>query len=214
MIKISPSILGADFTNLGNEVNQVEEAGAEFLHIDIMDGHFVPNITFGPDQIKQLKDKTNLPLDVHLMIDRVDEYIPRFAPFSDIITVHAESVIHLQRSLALIKSYGIKCGVALNPSTPLTALEYVLDDIDMVLIMTVNPGFGGGKFVPVCMEKIFQARKMVGDRDIMIEIDGGVNLSNAKECAQSGADVFVVGSYAFNGNVKENIKKLRECVIS
>ncbi|SHI04389.1 ribulose-phosphate 3-epimerase [Sporanaerobacter acetigenes] len=197
MAKISPSILSADFSNLKEEIGKVEEGGADFIHLDVMDGIFVPNITFGPPVIKKIKAVTEVPFDVHLMIDRPERYIEDFiVAGADIITVHAESTTHLHRTIQYIKSYDKKVGVALNPSTSLESIEYVLEDIDMVLIMTVNPGFGGQSFIPAMKRKIQRLRKTIDDNnlDIKIEVDGGVKLDNAKEIIDLGVDILVVGS--------------------
>lgn len=211
MLKIAPSLLSADFTDLAKDIKILEEAEADMLHIDIMDGHFVPNITFGPDQIKQLRKLTSMCFDVHLMISEPDKYIPQFAEAgSDIITVHAETSEHLNRTIQLIKSFSVKAGVSFNPATPLNSLDYILDDIDLILIMSVNPGYGGQKFIPASLNKIKDAAKIIGSRDIMLEVDGGINLSTASEVVEAGANVLVAGSYTFNGNVYENIRKLRE----
>jgi len=211
MVKLSPSIFGADFGNLEAQIKAVEEQKVEMLHIDVMDGNFVPNIAFGPDQIAMLRPKTDLYFDVHMMVREPDRYIERMVKAgAQMITVHAEATTHLHRSLMLIKSFGVDCGVVLNPATPIDVLKYVLDDIDMVLIMTVNPGGGGGKFIPATIEKVRELKEMIGDRDIDIEVDGGVNPKNAKTLVDAGANVLVAGSFAFTGDVKKNLTDLRE----
>ncbi len=210
MVKIAPSILSADFTNLQNDIRLLEDSEADMLHIDIMDGHFVPNITFGPDQLRQIRKITDLYLDVHLMINDPEKYIEAFVDAgSNMITVHAEAAHHLQRLLQTIKGFGVAAGVSLNPATPLCTLDYVLDDIDLILIMSVNPGYGGQKFIPVSGEKIRQTKKMIADRPILLEVDGGINLETAHLAVNAGADILVAGSYTFNGDVKENIHKLK-----
>ena len=210
MVKIAPSILSADFTNLQKDIRLLEDSQADMLHIDIMDGHFVPNITFGPDQLKQIRKITGLYLDVHLMINDPEKYIAAFVDAgSNMITVHAEAAHHLQRLLQTIKGSGVAAGVSLNPATPLCSLDYVLDDIDLILIMSVNPGYGGQKFIPVSEQKIRQAKKMIDDRPILLEVDGGINLETAHLAVNAGADILVAGSYTFNGNVRENIQKLK-----
>ncbi|MCT4660371.1 MAG: ribulose-phosphate 3-epimerase, partial [Tissierellales bacterium] len=200
MAKIAPSILSADFSCLGEEVKRIDLAGADLVHIDVMDGQFVPNITFGPPVIKSLRKVTELPFDVHLMIESPERYIEDFVKAgADYITVHAESTTHLHRTLQLIKSFGIKAGVVLNPATSLDVLEYVLEEVDMVLIMTVNPGFGGQSFIDSTKEKIKRLRKIIDERDLPIEIqvDGGVKLNNIAEIAECGADIFVAGSAVY-----------------
>ncbi|WP_458413940.1 ribulose-phosphate 3-epimerase [Schinkia sp. CFF1] len=207
MIKIAPSILSADFANLGNEIKDVENGGADYIHVDVMDGHFVPNITIGPLIVNAIRPTTSLPLDVHLMIENPDLYIPEFAKAgADIITVHVEACRHLHRTVHLIKDHGAKAGVVLNPATPVNMIEHILPDIDMVLFMTVNPGFGGQKFIPSVLPKIKAAAKMIKDRglDVEIEVDGGVNPETAKLCIEAGANVLVAGSAVFN---KEDRKK-------
>ena len=197
---ISPSILSADFSRLGDEIRAVVAAGADYIHIDVMDGHFVPNITIGPPIVEAARRVTGVPLDVHLMIENADAYIDAFAEAgSTILTVHAETGYHLQRTLRAIRDRGMKPGVSLNPATPLSAIECVLDDVDMILIMTVNPGFGGQQFIPAMLRKIRRLRDMLDslDRDIAIEVDGGIVVDNIKEVCAAGADIFVSGSGIF-----------------
>ncbi|WP_050181492.1 ribulose-phosphate 3-epimerase [Domibacillus robiginosus] len=201
MIKIAPSILSADFAQLGKEIKDVEAGGADYIHVDVMDGHFVPNITIGPLIVEAIRPVTDLPLDVHLMISNPDQYIETFAKAgADIITVHAEACPHLHRTIQLIRSYGIKAGVVLNPSTPADVLEYVISDIDMVLLMTVNPGFGGQSFIEAVVPKIRRVREMIikAGVSVDIEIDGGVNTETARVCAEAGANVLVAGSAIYN----------------
>lgn len=212
MIKIAPSILSADFANLEKEIKELESLKADMLHLDMMDGQFVPNITFGPDQIKMLRNKTNMVFDAHMMIQDPDRFIHRIAQAgANIITIHQEATLHLHRSIQLIKNEGIKVGVSLNPATPIETLKYVLDDIDMILLMTVNPGFGGQKFIPAMLEKIADTRKMIGKRPIDLQVDGGVNDITAKQCIEAGANILVAGSYIFKGDKAENIEKLQGC---
>lgn len=200
MKKIAPSILSADFSRLGEEIRALEAAGADYVHVDVMDGHFVPNITIGPLVVEAARRVTTLPLDVHLMIENPDRFIPDFAAAgADIIVVHAESVNHLHRTVQLIKSLGKRAGVSLNPATPLNVLEYVLDDLDLVLLMTVNPGFGGQSFIEACLPKIHSLRAMLDRRgsEAELEVDGGVKISNIARISHAGADVFVAGSAVF-----------------
>ncbi|MGV8854002.1 MAG: ribulose-phosphate 3-epimerase [Devosia sp.] len=200
-IRIAPSILSADFSRLGEEVAAIDAAGADYIHVDIMDGHFVPNISFGPLVMASIRKFTRLPFDVHLMIAPVDFYIPAFAKAgADIITVHAEAGPHLHRSLQAIRAEGKKAGVALNPATPVSALAHVLDDIDLLLVMSVNPGFGGQSFIPETLNKLRQARALIGDRPIDLEVDGGISPDNARAVAEAGANVFVAGSSVYGGN--------------
>lgn len=200
MKKIAPSILSADFSRLGEEIRAVEAGGADYIHVDVMDGNFVPNITIGPLVVEAARKVTNLPLDVHLMIENPELYIPDFAKAgADIIVIHAEATVHLHRALQLIKSFGKKAGVSLNPATSLSTLEYVLGDLDLVLLMTVNPGFGGQSFIDACIPKIQSLRGML-DRlglETELEVDGGVKIDNIDRISHAGADVFVAGSAVF-----------------
>ena len=214
MIKLAPSILSADFARLLEDVKKVEKAGCEYLHIDVMDGHFVPNITLGPGIVKSLRKDVNMVFDAHLMIENPDNYIKEFADAGcDIIVVHQEACTHLHRTIQNIKSHGIKAGVALNPATPIETIKYVLQDVDMVLLMSVNPGFGGQSYIPVVTEKIKELKALIDkmNLDIDIEVDGGVKPSNIAEVVNAGANVIGAGSAIFNaGNIDEAVKSLRE----
>jgi len=213
MKKIAPSILSADFSKLGEEILAVEAAGADWIHIDVMDGRFVPNITIGPGPVKLLRKITTLPFDVHLMIENPERYIDSFADAgSNVITVHVEAARHLHRIIAQIKERGVKAGVSLNPSTPLVQVEPILGDVDVLLIMTVNPGFGGQKFIPQSLLKIRKARELVNSTapGVAIEVDGGVTIDNLKSIAEAGADIFVAGASVFGrGNYKETIGAMK-----
>ncbi|MFC1867018.1 ribulose-phosphate 3-epimerase [Thermodesulfobacteriota bacterium] len=217
MGKIAPSILSADFTKLGTEVRDVEKAGADYIHIDVMDGHFVPNITIGPLIVKAVKSVTELPLDVHLMISNPDQFVTEFSQAgADIITVHSEAVNHLHRSVQLIRKEGVSPAVSLNPATPLQVIEYVLDDLDMVLIMTVNPGFGGQEFIPEVVPKIEQLREMIDKRglEVKIEVDGGIGPETINLVSSAGADIFVAGSAIFySEDYAETIRVMKERMV-
>lgn len=200
-IRIAPSILSADFARLGAEVEAIAQAGADYIHVDVMDGHFVPNITFGAQVMASVRKLTALPFDVHLMIAPADPYIPGFAKAgADIITVHAEAGPHLHRSIQLIKAEGKKAGVAINPATPVSVLEHIIADVDLVLVMSVNPGFGGQSFIPESLNKLRQAHALIGNRPIDLEVDGGITPDNARAVADAGANVFVAGSSVYGGN--------------
>ncbi|WP_042348970.1 ribulose-phosphate 3-epimerase [Bacillus massiliigorillae] len=213
MVKIAPSILSADFAKLGEEIKDVELGGADYIHVDVMDGHFVPNITIGPLIVEAIRPITKLPLDVHLMIENPDSYIEAFANAgADYITVHVEACKHLHRTISLIKSLGVKAGVVLNPATPVSTIQHVIKDIDMVLLMSVNPGFGGQSFIPEVLPKIRSVKEMADQFNptLEIEIDGGVNAETAKLCVEAGANVLVAGSAVYNqADRKKAIEAIR-----
>ncbi len=214
MAKIAPSVLSADFSKLGEEIKKIEEGGADYVHLDVMDGHYVPNITFGPPIIRDIRKITKLPFDVHLMIDKPEKFIREFAEAgSDIITVHAEATTHLHRTIQEIKSLGKKAGVSLNPATPLDVLDYIIEDLDLILIMSVNPGFGGQSFIPAIMDKLRETREIIDKKnpDIILQVDGGIKLDNAKEVLDAGADLLVVGSDIFgHEDIVSRTKKFKE----
>lgn len=212
MIKIAPSILSANFSKLGEEIKDVEQGGADYIHIDVMDGHFVPNITIGPLIVEAVRPVTDLPLDVHLMIENPDLYIPQFAKAgADILSVHVEACRHLHRTIHLIKEHGVKAGVVLNPATPVQLIEPILAEIDLVLLMTVNPGFGGQSFIDSVLPKIEEISNLVkkNNLNVEIEVDGGVNPETAKKCIAAGANVLVAGSAVYN---QEDRKKAIEAI--
>jgi ribulose-phosphate 3-epimerase len=201
MVKIAPSILSADFARLAEEIRDVEQGGADYIHVDVMDGHFVPNITIGPLVVEAIRPVTKLPLDVHLMIEQPDRYIPAFAKAgADYLSVHVEACPHLHRTIHLIKEHGVKAGVVLNPHTPVEMIQHMIDDVDLVLLMTVNPGFGGQKFIPSVLPKIRQVAQLVKERGrlVEIEVDGGINAATARLCIEAGANVLVAGSAIYN----------------
>ncbi len=216
MVKLAPSILSADFSKLLEDVKKVEEAGVEYLHIDIMDGHFVPNISFGPIVMKSLKGKTDLVMDVHLMIENPDQYIESFVDAgADIIVVHEEACRHLHRTIQNIKSHGVKAGVSLNPATSLSTIEEILPELDMVLIMSVNPGFGGQSFIEASVDKIKRLKKMIDDRglEIDIQVDGGIKATNVRTVVDAGANVIVAGSAIFaQPDVHKAVADFREAI--
>ncbi len=216
MVKIAPSILSANFLKLGEEIKAAEAAGADMLHIDIMDGHFVPNITIGPSIVKSIRKITSLPLDVHLMIEEPDKYLRDFIKAgADYLTVHYEASVHLHRTVQRIKESGVKAGVSLNPATPIWSLEHILPDTDLVLLMSVNPGFGGQDFIPQIIDKIKTFKNLLREKgfQILIEVDGGVKLENAADIISAGADILVMGSAFFNSkNYGTIIKQFREIV--
>ena len=214
-VRIAPSILAADFARLGEEVRAIEKAGADFIHVDVMDGHFVPNITVGPAVVQALRPHSKLPFDVHLMISPVDAYVPEFAAAgADIITVHPEAGPHLHRTIELVKSLGKQAGVALNPATPAEAVRHVLGEVDLVLVMSVNPGFGGQRFIAEQLDKVRSLKRMIEEsgRTIALEIDGGINEETAARAVAAGADVLVAGTAVFSGGdnrYSDNIRRLR-----
>ena len=211
MIRLAPSILSADFSRLGDSVAMIERAGAHLIHVDVMDGHFVPNISFGAAVMKSLSGKTTLPFDVHLMIEDPDRYLEDFVTEqTEYITVHQEARVHLNRTIQHIKSMGVKAGVALNPATSLSTLDFSIEDADMVLVMSVNPGFGGQKFIPSAIEKVKELRtlKMERNPQLKIEIDGGINLDNVKTVTDAGVEIVVAGSSVFGaGDVERNVRE-------
>jgi ribulose-phosphate 3-epimerase len=217
MIKIAPSLLSADFANLKEEIKKVEKGGADYLHLDVMDGMFVPNITFGAPVIKKLRKVTELPFDVHLMIEKPERFIKDFVDAgANIITVHQEATTHLHRTIQEIKSHGVKAGVSLNPATSLDTLEYVLEDLDLILIMTVNPGFGGQSFIKSMETKIKALRKIIDERnlDIILQVDGGVKLSNAVEIHNYGVDLLVAGSDIFGAeDVEKRTREFKDLIV-
>lgn len=214
MVKIAPSILSADFMRLGEEIKAAEAAGADMLHLDIMDGHFVPNITIGPAVVDAIRRITALPLDVHLMIEEPDKFLRDFIKAgADYITVHVEASVHLHRTIQWIKESGVKAGVSLNPATPIWNLDHILPDLDMVLLMSVNPGFGGQEFIPCVLDKIKALKDIIKERgfNVLIEVDGGVKPDNVREIASAGADILVMGSAFFNSeDYGVLMKRLRE----
>lgn len=218
MVLVAPSLLSADFSNLEKEIKSIEAGGADWLHLDIMDGHFVPNITFGPGLVKALRPHSNLFFDAHLMIENPDYYVEEFVKSGcELITVHLEAVKHLHRSIQNIKSYGLKAGVSLNPATSLDGIEYVLDNLDLVLIMSANPGFGGQKFISQVLPKIKELKQMIKKRGLStyIQVDGGINAETAAQVVKAGADVLVAGSFVFGSpDRKEAIASLKRAVKS
>ena len=214
MIKISPSILSADFAKLGEQIERLNASDVEMVQIDVMDGHFVPNITFGAPVIKSIRKYTEKVFDVHLMIEEPSRYVEDFVKAgADIITVHYEADRHIDRTINYIKSFGVKAGVALNPGTPVSVLKNIINSVDMVLIMTVNPGFGGQKYIDYCSEKVKEVKALSENKELMIQVDGGVDASNIKYVVECGANVIVAGSAAFrNDAIEENVQKLREAL--
>jgi ribulose-phosphate 3-epimerase len=214
MVMLSPSILSADFKKLGEDIQNLDKYGADLIHIDVMDGMFVPNISFGIPIIKSIKDITKLPFDVHLMIEEPSRYIEDFVKAgADIITIHYEADRHLDRTINYIKSFGVKAGIAVNPATPIAAIKQLIREVDMVLVMSVNPGFGGQKYIKYCSEKIREVRELANEcnKDLLIEVDGGIGTDNIAEVIKSGANVIVAGSAVFkNGELEKNIRDLKE----
>ena len=209
MIELAPSILSADFSRLGEDVKQIENAGAHLIHVDVMDGHFVPNISYGATVMKSLCGRTQMPFDVHLMIENPDQYIGDFVTEqTEYITVHQEACRHINRTVQHIRSMDVKPGVAINPGTPVSALEYVLEDADLILIMSVNPGFGGQKYIPYTTQKIRDLKKMMEEKHCQadIEVDGGVSLNNVQEVLDAGANIIVAGTAVFKGDIRENVE--------
>ena len=217
--KISPSILSADFSRLAEQVREAEDAGVDYIHVDVMDGHFVPNITIGPFIVKALRSLTNLPLDVHLMIEKPENYIEEFAKVgADIITIHQEASMHLNRTIQMIQSFGLKAGVSINPSTPVCTLDQIISDVDLILVMSVNPGFGGQSYIPSSTSKIKKLREMLDQNGSKaeLEVDGGINVNTVSEIVKAGASAFVAGSAVFNSenSVTENVRILQEKINS
>ncbi len=211
MILISPSILSADFSNLRAEIEALEDAGADMIHIDVMDGHFVPNLTFGPAVIAALKKYTSLPFDVHLMIDQPEKWIQTYVDAgANLITVHPEATTHLDRTISQIKSYGIKAGISLLPTTQINVLDFIIDKIDLILIMAVNPGFSGQKFMINQLKKISAISSIIKETGIILAVDGGINYETGKLCTQAGANMLISGNYIFSGNYKERINNLKK----
>lgn len=210
MVKISPSILSADLSNLEREIKDLEQAGADMIHIDVMDGHFVPNLTFGPTLIRSIRKHTSLPFDVHLMINNAEDYINDYVDSgADLLTIHPEATKHLDRTIKTIKDLGAKAGIALLPNSTTDILDYIIDDIDLILVMSVNPGFGGQKFIPSQLDKISKLKKIIANKKVLLAVDGGINQETAKDCVTAGANMLVSGSYIFKGDYKKQIKQLK-----